>query len=242
MMKKVFSAMALMAATAVSAHSLGDESVADLAKADTVSTEEEAAVDVTDSVSHDMADVFASLPDSILPLLSSVNRRDMLDFIANGMDARVYNLLKEETTLKVLNNDYALLEMSQQSRVEMKILQTTDSVPLLALVRTVEAPAADSHFELYDAEWHRLEWLEFQRPAIEDFWLPAPDSLATDAANAKLSLADLCLVEIKVSPDEPVFELVLDVSVLAEKEKDAAKLLVHPLQYLWDGTAFRKRD
>ncbi len=242
MMKKVFSAVALMLVTAVSAQSLGNDSAADLAIADTVSVEEASALDVADSASHDMADIFAYMPDSILPLLSAVNRRDMLDFISNGMDARVYNLLKEESTLKELKGDYALLEMSQRSRVEMKILQTADSVPLLALVHTVEAPAADSHIELYDAEWHRLEWLEFPRPALEDFWSPVPDSIATDAANAKLSLADLCLVEIKVSPDEPVFELMLDVSVLAEKEKDAAKLLVHPLQYFWDGTAFRKRE
>lgn len=190
--------------------------------------------------SQRMADVFSSMPDSLLPLISSVNRRDMLDFYNNGMEARVHNQLGEESTLKSLTDTYLLLQSSPVTHVEMKLLETADSTEnIITLVRTVETPDADSDVEFYDTQWHRLQWLEFPRPAIADFWAAAPDSLASSARYAQLTLADLPLVSVSVSPDEPLFTLTLAISELAEKEKDAAKLLVHPLQYLWDGAAFR---
>ncbi len=189
-----------------------------------------------------MAELFTSMPDSIMPLLTQTGRRDMLDFLSNGMDARVHNQFGDETTLKTLTDTYLLVETSAKSRMEMKLLFTRDSTGILALVRTVEGPAADSHVEFFDTEWHRLQWMGLPRPFVEEFFSPAPDSIAEDARYAQLSLADLCLTEVSASPDEPVFKITLSTDDLEEKEKDAAKLLVHPLWYRWDGEAFRKED
>ncbi len=189
-----------------------------------------------------MEELFTSMPDSIMPLLTERSRRDMLDFLSNGMDARVHNQLGDEVTLKTLTDSYLLVETSAKSHVEMKLLFTRDSIGILALVRTVEGPAADSHVEFFDTEWHRLPWMEWPRPMVEEFFSPAPDSIAEDVHYAQLSLADLCLTEVSVSPDEPVFKMTLSTDDLEEKEKDAAKLLVHPLWYRWDGEAFRKEE
>ncbi len=189
-----------------------------------------------------MAALFTSMPDSIMPLLTQTGRRDMLDFLSNGMDARVHNQFGDEATLKTLTDTYLLVETSAKSRAEMKLLFTHDSIGLLALVRTVEGPSADSHVEFFDTEWHQLPWMELPRPMVEDFFSPAPDSIAQDAHYAQRSLADLCLIEVSASPDEPVFKMTLSTDDLEEKEKDAAKLLVHPLWYRWDGEAFRKED
>ncbi len=189
-----------------------------------------------------MRKLFASMPDSLMPTLSQTNRRDMLDFWANGMEARVHNQLNEESTLRTLGDTYALVESSAKSRVEMKLLYTADSTGIVAVISTVVAPAADSHVAFYDTEWRRLGWVRMPRPSIDEFWWLAPDSLAQDAADARLSLADLCPIEVRANPEEPTLELTMDTGVLAEKEKDAARLLVHPILYLWDGTAFRKRE
>ncbi len=189
-----------------------------------------------------MEELFTSMPDSLMPLLTERGRRDMLDFLSNGMDARVHNQFGDEVTLKTLTDTYLLVETSAKSRVEMKLLFTRDSIGILALVRTVEGPAADSHVEFFDTEWHQLPWMELPHPLVEEFFSPAPDSIAEGARYAQLSLADLCLIEVSVSPDEPVFKLTLSTDDLEEKEKDAAKLLVHPLWYRWDGEAFRKEE
>ncbi len=189
-----------------------------------------------------MGEMFVSMPDSIMPLLTQTSKRDMLDFLANGMDARVHNQLGEEVTLKHLTDSYLFLEMSEKSRVEMKLLFTTDSIGILAFVRTVEGPGADSHVKFFDTEWRQLKWMELPHPSIEEFFSPAPDSIAEDTHYAQLSLADLCLIEVSASPDEPTFEITLNIDELAEKEKDAAICLVHPLLYFWDGATFRKKE
>ncbi len=200
------------------------------------------AADAAYAQSPRMEDLLASMPDSLMPLLSQTNRRDMIDFMVNGMEARVHNQLGEESTLRTLNDTYALVELSAKSRTELKLLPTADSVGMVVVIRTVMAPAADSQVSFYDWEWHELRWMAMPQPAISEFWDEAPDSLARDAEDARRSLADLLLTEVKASPDEPVLEVVVDTGVLAEKEKDAARLLVHPILYLWDGAAFRKRE
>ncbi len=189
-----------------------------------------------------MVEQFATMPDTVLPLLSSNNRRDMVDFLSNGMEARVRNLLNEESTLRIVTETYLLLEMSCCSRVEMKMLQTADSVNIVALVRTVMGFSADSYVEFYDSEWHQLEWLTFPQPDISDFFSHVPDSVFSLVRQAQHSLADLRFTEVRPSPDEPVFQITLSVNELEQKERDAASPLVHPLSYLWDGETFHKME
>lgn len=188
-----------------------------------------------------MREMFLALPDSVLPLLSAENRRDMADYVQNGMAGRVRNRFGENSELMVLADDYLSIDMSPKSRVEMKLLHTADSVSFVALVRTVWAPVADSEVEFYDLQGQRLHWVEFPQPAVEAFFAEAPDSLAEAARQARLSLEDLRLVEMKVQSDSPAFECVLQTGELAEKEKDAAQQLVHPLTYVWTGADFRRR-
>ncbi len=194
-----------------------------------------------DAQSFTMKDAFLSMPDSILPLLTANNRKDMVDFMANNMEARVRDRLDNHAELKVLRDTYLSAEMTPNSCIEMKLLHTRDSVALIALIRTVKAPASDSQIEFYNSNWQRLSWIEFPRSEVSEFWSEAPDSIASDARYAQQSLNDLCMMEIKALPEDPVFEVTLQISELAEKEKDAAKQLVHPIRYVWTGSEFRKR-
>jgi len=194
-----------------------------------------------DAQSLTAKDAFLSMPDSIFPLLSANNRRDMVDFLANRMEARVRDRFNTNVELKELTDTYLHVQNTEKSHVEMKILQSADSVELITLVRTVQAPASDSQIEFYNKQWQRLYWIDFPVPEIAEFWNEVPDSLLSDARYAQLSLADLRLTEIKASTEEPIFEVTLQTSELSEKEKDAAKQLVHPIQYVWTGSEFRKK-
>lgn len=189
-----------------------------------------------------MAHLFKAMPDSLMPLLSTNNRRDMVDFLQNNMQARVRDNFGNYAELKALNDTYLRLESTAKSSTEMKLLQTTDSTDIVALIRTVKAPAADSQVAFYNTQWQRLRWLELPTPSIASFWDEAPDSLANAARYAQLSLADLRLIEVRAATDEPVFEFILQTTELAETEKKAAERLVHPLRYLWTDDRFRYLD
>ena len=120
-----------------------------------------------------MRDVFAQLPDSVLPLLTKNNRLDCIDFIENNMEARVKNRFNDHVVLEALTDDYLSIRTSESSKVEMKIIvQTGDS--LIAVNRTYYGPVEDSEVRLYGMDWQFVRIVS--RPEVKDF-LMLPDSI-----------------------------------------------------------------
>lgn len=187
-----------------------------------------------------MSDVFTSMPDSLLSLLTAKNRHDMVDFYQNSMEAKVRNRLNDYARLDTLTDTYLRLSLSHVSQLEMKLLQTTDSVPLICLVRTVGAPARDSGVEFYNADWQRLQWLQLPVPKTKDYFAEAPDSVAHDLDLAQRSLDDLRLVEVTVVADAPVFTLRLSTDEMEREEKRLARRYVRDVKYRWTGQDFEE--
>lgn len=120
-----------------------------------------------------MRDVFAQLPDSVLPLLTKNNRLDCIDFIENNMEARVKNRFNDHVVLEALTDDYLSIRTSESSKVEMKIIvQAGDS--LIAVNRTYNGPVEDSEVRLYGMDWQFVRIVS--RPEVKDF-LVLPDSI-----------------------------------------------------------------
>lgn len=100
-----------------------------------------------------MRDVIVHMPDSVLALLTSVNRADCVDFREADMPAKVSNRLGGTTELVTLTDDYALWQYTAASQVEMKLLPTNDSTSIICLVHTVQTPVPDSHIRFFDQTW-----------------------------------------------------------------------------------------
>ena len=118
-----------------------------------------------------MRDVFAAMPDSLLEIMTRNNRLDCIDFIEHDMEARVRNRFDGFTVLKALTLDYLDLQLTENCRVEMKLLPVGDSVSYVCVARTYSGPVAESVVELYTPEWERVpetEWIS--RPEYGDFW------------------------------------------------------------------------
>ena len=113
-----------------------------------------------------MRDVFAQLPDSVLPLMTKNNRLDCIDFIENGMEARVKNRFDDQVVLDVLTDDYLSIRTSEGSFVEMKLIPKVSDT-LIYVNRTYSGPAEDSEVRVYDISWSFIGVV--QRPDIEQF-------------------------------------------------------------------------
>ena len=204
-----------------------------------------------------LSDVFTTMPDSIYPLLTAKNRKDMVDFYNNKMEAKVRNRLNDYARLDTLTNQYLRLTPSPSSEVVMRLLETSDSTMLICLVQTVTKPIRDSRVRFYDSQWRQLSSVHLPIPATADFFskqplLPAEEDgegLETEDSvplptregvgeSLQRSIDDLRLVDIAVSPDEPVFTLTLSVDELAQDEKKVARRYVIPVRYRWTGSSF----
>ena len=100
-----------------------------------------------------MRDCIARMPDSLMTLLTEVNRADCVDFREAGMGAKVTNRLGGTTELSVLTDDYALWQYTSASQVEMKLLPLSDSTRIVCMIRTVQLPVSDSRIAFFDEAW-----------------------------------------------------------------------------------------
>ena len=119
-----------------------------------------------------MREVFAQLPDSVLPLMSKNNRLDCIDFIENGMEARVKNHFGDPVVLDSLTHDYLLLHTSESGYVEMRLLLKASDT-LLCVNRTYLGSVADSEVRVYDTLWRFVAVV--QRPDFGQFFKPSGD-------------------------------------------------------------------
>ncbi|GAE82385.1 hypothetical protein JCM10512_586 [Bacteroides reticulotermitis JCM 10512] len=58
--------------------------------------------------------LFVSMPDSLCPLLTSVNRADCIDFLESKMKAEVDNRFGKKSEMTDLSKDYIRMQMSRK--------------------------------------------------------------------------------------------------------------------------------
>ena len=191
---------------------------------------------------QDMKSVFISMPDSITPLLTKVNKEDCVDFLDSNMKAEVSTRFGGTAEMKVLTDDYALIQTTPTSSLEMKLFPVNDSVKVVCMVKTTCASACDSHIRFYASDWSKqLRTEDFlQVPSGESFFLPN-DSL-TDEALVVRQKADMHLIKASLSKEDASLTFIYTTPEYLNKE-DREKLLPHlkqePIVLRWENGKFR---
>ena len=189
---------------------------------------------LADSVSAQlrMRDVFALLPDSVLPLMTKNNRLDCIDFIENDMEARVKNLFDDKVVLDSLTDDFLSLSTSEGSYVEMKLFaEGADS--FICVNRTYLGQAADSEVKIYDLSWNFVR--RVARPDVREFlktsesidsWTPEmADTLRVIRAEAEF----LPLIKASLSPNTRQITWVLQKDEFSRNIKKVADKYLQPV-------------
>ena len=179
-----------------------------------------------------MREVFAQLPDSVLPLMSKNNRLDCIDFIENGMEARVKNHFGDPVILDSLTHDYLLLHTSELGYVEMKLLSKAPDT-LLCVNRTYYGPVADSEVRIYDASWsfiavvRRPDFAQFFKTSGETgkWQVEELDTLRMIRAEAEV----LPLMKASLSSEPGKVEWVLQTAGFSKELKKVASRYLQPV-------------
>ena len=191
---------------------------------------------------QNMKSVFIAMPDSITPLLSQVNKEDCVDFLDSNMKAEVTNRFGGKTEMKVLTDDYVLMQTTPGSTLEMKLFPVNDSTKVVCMVKTVCASACDSEIRFYASDWSKeLSMDDFlQRPDVEAFYLPQ-DSI-TEEYTLTRKKADMDLMKASLSKDDASLTFIYTTPEYMNKE-DKEKLLPglrkEPIVLQWQDGKFR---
>ena len=191
---------------------------------------------------QNMRSVFIAMPDSITPLLTKVNKEDCVDFLDSQMKAEVKNRFDGTAEMKVLTEDYTLVQTSEIGTLEMKLLPVNDSTKVVCMVKTVYASACDSDVRFYASDWSKeLDAASFlQRSSADVFFLPN-DTLSEEGILIRKK-ADMHLMKASLSKDEPTLTFIYTTPDYLNQE-DQEKLLPHlrkePVVLEWKDGKFR---
>ena len=180
-----------------------------------------------------LRDLFVEMPDTLLPLLTTNDRRDLIDFWDARMSIEVTNRLDGKSRITALTDDFMALRLTHSSSMQIKMLTAEGGDTLLCVINTVGGVASDSRIRFYDNRWHNADAHYFEKPSISDFFIPS-DSVA-DA----LDVCDIYLVQLSLAPESD--SLRADYTMPAYMTRgDSARVapLLRPLHYRWTGKRF----
>ena len=178
-------------------------------------------------------EMFLNTPDSVMPLLTRLDRYDFIEYMKAGMKAKVTNRLDGESVLKVLSDNYIFLQTTPSSSMQMKMLPLgNDSI--MCVVSSVRAEAEDSRIAFFNREWKRIATDRmFKAPTIKEFFIPS------DTIGRYVDKCDIYLVSLRLNADENVLEAEYTMPGYMNKEDaDAVKPLLRKLIYRWNGKGF----
>ena len=197
---------------------------------------------VASAFAQDMKSVFVAMPDSITPLLTKVNREDFIDFLDSNMKAEVKNRFGNVAEMKVLTDDYTLVQTSEVGTLELKLLPVNDSTKVVCMVRTVCASACDSDVRFYSSDWKEEFGADIflQKPSVNAFFLPN-DTISEEGALI-CKKADMHLMKASLSKDDTSLAFLYmtpDYLNKEDKEKLLSYLRKDPIVLRWQDGKFR---
>lgn len=116
-----------------------------------------------------VADLFATEPGNIFPLLTRTNRLDMVDYYYSGQLVPIQNNLTGESRLLELDSAYLKVQTSGSRVVEMLMRQVGKDT-VITVIETVMTPVPDSRLTQWNVHWQRyVSDKLFSMPSIDDF-------------------------------------------------------------------------
>lgn len=180
-----------------------------------------------------MRDVFASMPDSVLGLMTKNNRLDCIDFIENGMEAKVRNRLDGYTVLKAMTGDYLDLQLTASCRVEMKLLPVADTLSYICMVRTYASPVQESVVTLYAPDWKPLPVDKYlAHPRYAAFWATNGTADAEEVERLQ-RLQDMRFVKAELSKDDASLTFRLQPGEVDKETAGRMQAVLCPVVYTW---------
>ena len=194
------------------------------------------------ATAQNMKSVFIAMPDSIVPLLTQVNKEDCVDFLDSNMKAEVTTRFGGTAEMKVLTEDYVFLQTTPSSTLEMKLLPVNDSTKVVCMVKTVCASACDSEIHFYTSDWKgKMAVGDFlQKPEQEAFYLPN-DSVTEESVLIRKK-ADMHLMKVSLSKEDASLTFIYTTPDYLNKE-DKKQMLRYlnpnPVVFQWKDGKFR---
>jgi hypothetical protein len=185
---------------------------------------------------QDMASLFIGMPNEYILQLEDAWRKDLVELYRAGKPATLDNTMKGRSTLVQLTPDYLLLQSSERSVVEMKLLPLINRTNIICVVTTVSAPVADSRVAFYTTDWTRLDASDIWMPLTADRFIREDTDRQSEAFLDALSRMDMDLIRYRLHAEDAIMTAEYTTpEYLSEDDRNKVTpfLRAEPLVYQW---------
>lgn len=190
---------------------------------------------------QNMEAVFVAMPDQYVPQLENAWRKDLIDLYQTGKEAKLKNTMNGFSTLKKLTDDYLLLQVTDRSTVEMKLLPLVNDTYVVCLIATVYGPVPDSRIEFFTTDWKPLDAADLYTPVPAEWFVKDDVDKSRTAFIEAAARLDMDLRKYSLDPDD----LTLTVEYTtpqyltkAERKQVEPFLKATPKVYRWEKSRF----
>lgn len=191
---------------------------------------------------QDMKALFIAMPDQYIPQLESAWRKDLVDLYESGKEARLKNTMNGYSQLMKLTGDYMLLQTTERSTVEMKMLPLVNNTHIICMVTTIDAPISDSRIDFYTTGWEPLAASDLISPVSADWFIKEEADRTSDTYKDAMARLDMDLITYRLNPENQTLEASYTTPLYltkAERAKITPFLKDSPKVYTWEKFQFK---
>lgn len=191
---------------------------------------------------QDMKTVFINMPDRDIPQLESAWRKDLVDLYTSGKEARLQNMMNGYSRLLKLTDNYLLLQVTERSSLEMKMLPLVNNTYVICVAATVEGPVPDSKVRFYTTEWEPLPSDDLFTPVSSDWFIKEDIDKNDEKFKDALARLDIEMIQYRLSPDSLILTATCTTPLYlsAEERKTVTPWLKDtPKVYTWEKFHFK---
>ena len=191
---------------------------------------------------QNMAEVFVAMPDEYVPQLEDAWRKDLVDLYNSEENAQLKNNMNGTSRLVKLTKDYLLLESTERTTLELKLLPLVNNTFVICKIITVKAPVADSRIAFFSPDWKPLNASDLLEPVTARWFIREDADKESMAFQESTSRLDMDLFEYKLSPDDYTLTQIYTTPQYTDKEtqkKLRPFLKDSPKVYTWTKSYFK---
>lgn len=178
---------------------------------------------------------FASVPQTVLPLLDNTSKLDLLDLYNGNLPAKAENVMGGQSEIVRKTDDFLMLNLTDASTWQLKVLHYEQDT-VLVCIHSVNAGSVLSKITVYDSDWRKKN-CEMPHPVAEDFYL-AENKLTSVQCQMVQALLPGLPMEIEWNDSVGTLTYRLNTQSLSEEMRKRAETCLRPLYYRWGKGGF----
>ena len=191
-----------------------------------------------------MKDLLVSMPDEMMPTLSSNMRLEFAELQEMGVKAEVKNLLGEVSVMDTLTQDFVQVRMSKVSTLQMKKLPMENGDSVLCVVKSFAGPEKESELYFFSQEWKALDANPFlsgkRMEDLAETLVQKPDTMSESRFADLKAMIEPKMVSALLLQNENALVVRLASPLLSADDKKAVNVIKLQRKFNWSNGSFKE--